>query len=60
LGDVFIDPSRPPLGALVVSFEQDPGVGELAGRGGAGRYEPLALFSFGLGQDKGIFLFHNG
>jgi hypothetical protein len=44
----------------LVGFEQDAGVGELAGGGGAGRYEPLQLISFSVIQDYWVFLLHNG
>ena len=50
---------RRTLGALV-SLEQDSSVSELAGGYGASRYEPLQLNSFGLVQNIGIFLLHNG
>ena len=55
--DGFIDPARP-LQTLV-GFEQDPSVGELAGRSGARGDQALELFSFGFGQDNGILFLHD-
>jgi len=44
----------------LVGLQQNTGMCELVGRGGTCRNQALELFSFGFGQDNGIFLVHNG
>ena len=58
LRDRIVNPART-LCALV-GLEQDASVSELSGRGSAGRDQALELISFGMCEDNGILLLHDG
>src|SRR5215204_5273750 len=58
LGDPFVHPSFP--FRTLIGLQQDAGVSELAGGGGARGDEPLQIVSFGIAEDDWISLLHNG
>src|SRR5829696_1904420 len=58
LGDPLVHPSVP--FRTLIGLQQDAGVSELAGGGGARGDEPLQMVSFGIAEDDWIFLLHNG